>query len=222
MSERLVALTFDNGPWVGITDRVLDELGRRSIPATFFVVGRELARAGARALAERAHAEGHLIGNHSATHRTALGELADPAAVDAEIDECERLLDGLRMTPPLFRPFGNGGVLDHRLLSPYAVRRLCHGGYTTVLWNSVPHDWDDPDGWVDTALAHVSSLPHAVMVLHDMPGSALPRLPELLDRLAEMDVAFTQEFPPSCIAVEAGSPTPVLAALGVGELSTPR
>lgn len=222
MSERFVALTFDNGPWVGITDRVLDELGRRSIPAAFFVVGRELARPGARALAERARAEGHLIGNHSETHRTALGELTDPATADAEIDECERRLDGLRTMPPLFRPFGNGGALDHRLLSPYAVKRLCDGGYTTVLWNSVPHDWDDPDGWVDTALAHVASLPHTVMVLHDMPGSALPRLPELLDRLAEMDVAFIQVVPASCIAIDAGSPTPVLAALGVRELPPAR
>lgn len=222
MSGRLVSLTFDNGPWVGITDLVLDELQRRSIRATFFVVGRELARPGARALAERAVAEGHLVGNHSATHRTALGELSDPATVDAEIDECERLLEGLRSDPPLFRPFGNGGALDHRLLNAHAVERLCDGGYTTVLWNSVPHDWDDPEGWVDTAVAHVASMPHTVLVLHDMPDSALPRLPELLDRLAALGVTFTQHFPESCIAIDAGTPTKVLANLGISELPTAR
>ena len=96
MSQRLVSLTFDNGPFVGVTDLILDELQRRSILATFFVVGRSLGRPGARALCERAIAEGHRVGNHSATHQTALGELDDPLAVDAEIDECERLLDGLR------------------------------------------------------------------------------------------------------------------------------
>ncbi len=215
MSQRLVSLTFDNGPFVGVTDRILDELRRRSILATFFVVGRSLEGPGARALCERAIAEGHRVGNHSATHRIALGELADVASVDAEIDNCERLLDGLRSAPPLFRPFGNGGALDHRLLNTHAVQRLCDGDYTTVLWNSVPHDWDDPDGWVDTAIAHVKTMAHTVLVLHDTPGAAADRLPELLDRLADLDTTYTQDFPDDCIATRHGAVTPVLAALGI-------
>ena len=213
MARRLVSLTFDNGPYVGMTDRVLDELGRRGILATFFVVGRSLARAGARALAESAVGAGHLIGNHSATHSVALGELADPMKIDAEIDECESMLDGLRGSPPLFRPFGNGGALDHRLLGDHAVQRLVDGGYRTVLWNSVPHDWDDPTGWVDTALSHVQSMEHTVMVLHDMPGACVDRLPELLDRLEALDVQFTQDIPDSCIATSDGTRTAVVDAL---------
>jgi peptidoglycan/xylan/chitin deacetylase (PgdA/CDA1 family) len=213
MARRLVSLTFDNGPFVGVTDRVLDELERRRILATFFVVGRSLARPGTRALAERAIAAGHLVGNHSATHSIALGELSDPRAVDAEIDDCESMLDGLRETPPLFRPFGNGGALDHRLLSSHAVQRLTDGGYRTVLWNSVPHDWDDPTGWVDTAVAHVRSLEHTVMVLHDTPGACVDRLPELLDRLEALEVEFTQDIPDSCIATRDGSRTAVVDAL---------
>lgn len=213
MARRLVSLTFDNGPFVGVTDRVLDELERRNILATFFVVGRSLARPGARALCERAVAAGHLVGNHSATHSIALGELSDPRAVDAEIDDCESLLDGLRGTPPLFRPFGNGGALDHRLLSSHAVQRLVDGGYRTVLWNSVPHDWDDPIGWVDTAMAHVRSLDHTVMVLHDTPGACVDRLSELLDRLEALDVQFTQEIPDACVATRDGSRTTVVDAL---------
>jgi len=39
MAPRLVSLTFDNGPFVGTTDRVLAELERRGILAAFFVVG---------------------------------------------------------------------------------------------------------------------------------------------------------------------------------------
>lgn len=213
MAQRLVSLTFDNGPFVGVTDRVLDELECRHILATFFVVGRSLARPGARALAERAIAAGHLIGNHSATHSIALGELSDSRAVDAEIDDCESLLDGLRGTPPLFRPFGNGGALDRRLLSSHAVARLTDGGYRTVLWNSVPHDWDDPTGWVDTAVANVQSLEHTVMVLHDTPAACVDRLSELLDRLQALDVQFTQDIPDSCIATNGGSRTPVVDAL---------
>lgn len=207
----MVTLTFDNGPTVDITDVVLDELANRGIKAYFFVVGTSLTRPGARALGERAIAEGHLVGNHSATHRIALGELDDPVAIDAEIDQCEALLDGLRSSPPLFRPFGNGGIIDHRLLSPHAASRLSDGGFTAVLWNSVPHDWDDPDGWVETAVADVLANHHTVIVLHDVPGATLPRLPELLDRLTDLDVEFTLALPDSCVAMNAGHATPVLA-----------
>ena len=213
MARPLVTLTFDNGPTVGVTERVLDELERRGILATFFVVGRPLAKPGAQALCERTIAAGHLIGNHSATHTIALGELDDPAAIDAEIDDCEALLDGLRSDPPLFRPFGNGGALDHRMLSRHAVQRLNEGGYRTVLWNSVPHDWDDPAGWVETALAHVKATPHTVMVLHDTPGACLDRLSELLDGLEALGVEFTQEIPEDCIATVNGKSTSVLDAL---------
>jgi len=213
MAPRLVSLTFDNGPFVGTTDRVLAELERRGILAAFFVVGRSLARPGARALAENAVAAGHLVGNHSATHSVALGELPDSSSVDAEIDDCESLLDGLRGSPPLFRPFGNGGALDHRLLSQHAVQRLVDGGYRTVLWNSVPHDWDDPTGWVDTAVSHVREMEHTVMVLHDTPGACADRLPELLDRLEALDVQFTQDIPDSCIATSDGTRTAVVDAL---------
>ena len=213
MAPRLVSLTFDNGPFVGTTDRVLAELERRGILAAFFVVGRSLARPGARALAEGAVAAGHLVGNHSATHSVALGELPDSSSVDAEIDDCESLLDGLRGSPPLFRPFGNGGALDHRLLSQHAVQRLVDGGYRTVLWNSVPHDWDDPTGWVDTAVSHVREMEHTVMVLHDTPGACADRLPELLDRLEALDVQFTQDIPDSCIATSDGTRTAVVDAL---------
>jgi peptidoglycan-N-acetylglucosamine deacetylase len=213
MARPLVSLSFDNGPFVGVTERVLDELERRQILATFFVVGRSLVRPGARALCERAISVGHLVGNHSATHSIALGELSDPRAVDAEIDDCESLLDGLRGTPPLFRPFGNGGALDRRLLNDHAVQRLTEGGYRTVLWNSVPHDWDDPTGWVDTAVSDVESMAHTVMVLHDTPGACVDRLPELLDRLEALDVVFTQDIPDTCIATRDGSSTAVVDAL---------
>lgn len=213
MVPRSVTLSFDNGPTVGVTDIVLDELARRGLHAYFFVVGSALRNPGARALAERAVAEGHRIGNHSATHRLALGELSSPSDVDAEIDDCEVLLDGLRCDPPLFRPFGNGGLLDHRLLGERAIERLTAGGYTTVLWNSVPHDWDDPVGWVDRALEDVARLDHTLLVLHDTPGAAVGRLAELLDKLSARDVQFTLAIPDDCLATCAGEPMPALENL---------
>ncbi len=55
-----------------------------------------------------------------------------------------------------FRPFGGGGNLDRRLMSQPVVDYLVRGRYTCVLWNSIPRDWDDPDGWVERALCRIA------------------------------------------------------------------
>jgi peptidoglycan/xylan/chitin deacetylase (PgdA/CDA1 family) len=209
-----VTLTFDNGPTPGVTDAVLDVLAERGVPATFFVVGERLLDPSARALAERAHAEGHRIGNHTLTHRVPLGE-ADPAVAAREVDEAQRLLGDLATDPPLFRPYGQGGAIDDRLLGPTALRRLEDGRYTCVLWNCVPRDWLDPDGWVERCLDQITLVEWPVIVVHDVVAAAMPRLPELLDRLDERAATYTQETPDSCTPLRAGRRTGAFALLGV-------
>ena len=73
-----LTLTFDNGPEPEVTPLVLDILARRGIHTTFFVIGDKVQRPERRKLAERAHAEGHWIGNHSWTHSVPLGERSEP------------------------------------------------------------------------------------------------------------------------------------------------
>lgn len=200
-----VTLTFDNGPAPGTTEGVLDVLAERGLRATFFLVGQELERPGARALAERAADEGHWIGNHSLTHRVPLGDDPDPAHAEREIDGCQALLGPLAHERRFFRPFGGGGVLGPHLFSPAAVDRLRDGGYTCVLWSSVPHDWDDPDGWVDTALRDVDAQEHAVVVLHDLPTGAMAGLPRFLDELDRRSAEVVQDYPPSVVPIAGGS-----------------
>ena len=65
-TARGVALTFDDGPTPGGTDRVLDALGELGVRAAFFVIGANVRRHPR--LVERMHAEGHLVGNHSHDH----------------------------------------------------------------------------------------------------------------------------------------------------------
>jgi peptidoglycan/xylan/chitin deacetylase (PgdA/CDA1 family) len=203
---RRVSLTFDNGPTPGVTDAVLDVLAERDVPATFFVVGQRLETDAGRRLAERAAAEGHWIGNHGLTHTTPLGRL-DDAAVDREIDETERLLGDLVHPDRLFRPFATGGAIDDRLLSAHAVDRLVAGRFTCVLWNSVPHDWDDPHGWVERCLDDVASNNHTVVVVHDLDTGAMAHLGTFLDRLDHLGVDITQGFPDSCVPVRRGRTT---------------
>jgi peptidoglycan-N-acetylglucosamine deacetylase len=64
--ERVVALTFDDGPSAPHTDSILDLLRDAGVPATFFVTGSALERFPG--TAQRMAAEGHELGNHSYSH----------------------------------------------------------------------------------------------------------------------------------------------------------
>ena len=103
-----VTLTFDNGPARGTTDQVLDVLGERGLPASFFVVGDMLRRDGGPELAARAAAEGHWIGNHTLTHTTPLGDDPDPVYARREIEETQALLGDLAHERRFFRPARRG------------------------------------------------------------------------------------------------------------------
>jgi peptidoglycan-N-acetylglucosamine deacetylase len=199
-----VTFTFDNGPTPGITEHVLDILSIRQIQTTFFVVGEKLAELGGRALAIRAHSEGHWIGNHSLTHSTLLGEKTDAEYARREIEETQNLIGELTHVDKLFRPVGGGGSIGPHLLSRAALKLLQRGKYTCVLWSSVPGDWKDQKGWVDRCLSEVAGRDWTVVVLHDVENAALPRLPEFLDRLDSLGIEFRQDFPDDVVITRRG------------------
>jgi peptidoglycan/xylan/chitin deacetylase (PgdA/CDA1 family) len=204
LADARVTLTFDNGPEPEVTPLVLDALARRGIRATFFVIGQKLAAA--RQLAERAHAEGHWIGNHSYTHSRPLGEMAgEPGHVEAEIGRTQALIGTLAHADRLYRPYGGGGNLDRRLLSPEARDHLMRHGMSCVLWNVLPGDWRDPDGWVETALAQCARQPRSVVVLHDLPTGAMRHLDRFLGRLLDGGARCLQEIPEDCTPIWRGS-----------------
>jgi peptidoglycan/xylan/chitin deacetylase (PgdA/CDA1 family) len=199
-----IVLSFDNGPDLQTTPHVLDILARRGIPAMFCVLGERLARPELRRLAERAVAEGHWIANHTYTHSVPLGRVEDPDRVRREIELTQELIGDLAHPDRLFRPFGDGGHLDERLLSAAAVDHLVEGGYTCVTWNAVPGDWRDPDGWVPTALEQCRAEQPALLVLHDLPTGAMAHLERFLDLAEDDGGRFVRELPESCVPIRRG------------------
>ncbi|NVN85291.1 MAG: polysaccharide deacetylase family protein [Rhodopseudomonas sp.] len=199
-----LTLSFDNGPDLEVTPRVLDILAERGIKSTFFVIGEKLADPALRRLAERAHAEGHWIGNHTYTHSVPLGRQTDPDSADNEIARTQSVIGDLADNRRWFRPFGGGGKLDDGLLKPSVVAHLCHEKYSCVLWNSIPRDWEDPDGWVDRALKQCRAQAWSLVVLHDLPTGAMRHLESFLDRAAEAGARLHQEFPPACVPIRSG------------------
>ncbi len=126
-SGHRVALTFDDGPTRGVTDRLLDVLERESVPATFFVVGRAARREPA--LLRRMAADGDEIEDHSETHAH-LNVLA-PRALDAQIAGADAAIVAAtgRHARFLRPPFGarNAAVI-------LAARRR---GMRVVLWSAM-------------------------------------------------------------------------------------
>jgi peptidoglycan/xylan/chitin deacetylase (PgdA/CDA1 family) len=179
-------------------------LARRGIRSTFFVIGEKVSRPEGRSLAERAHAEGHWIGNHSWTHSVPLGQREEANVAEFEIGQTQAALQGLIHPHRYFRPFGGGGNLDRRLMSPAVVDYLKRGRYTCVLWNSIPRDWAEPDAWVERALQHCKSQPWTLMVLHDLPTGAMRHLDAFLDKVLEAGGRIRQEFPPDCMPIVDG------------------
>jgi peptidoglycan-N-acetylglucosamine deacetylase len=199
----MVTLSFDNGPEPEVTSHVLDTLAKHCLKASFFVMGRKVVTREGRALAMRARDEGHWVGNHTYSHTHPLGEL-DRAAALREFEQAEESLSWLEQKPRLFRPYGRAGKLGRHLLHPAVVERLAAGRFSTVLWNCVPGDWRDPDGWVTTALEQISERDWSLVVLHDQPSGAMKHLDRFLIALKETDVQIVQEYPKDCVPMREG------------------
>jgi peptidoglycan/xylan/chitin deacetylase (PgdA/CDA1 family) len=181
---------------------VLDCLARHNAKATFFVMGRKAITPEGSALVHRASAEGHWIGNHTFSHAAPLGRL-DPVAALDDFEKAEAALAWVQQPRKLFRPPGAGQLGKH-LLQPAVVEKLQAGGYTCVLWNSVPRDWLDPEGWLDRALADYQSRDWTLLVLHDLPTGAMAHLEEFLARLERAGCELMQEFPLDCVPIVDG------------------
>lgn len=204
MAKYDVTLTFDNGPTPGVTSRVLEVLARHGVRATFFVLGSRLSDPEGWRVCEKAHGEGHWIGNHSWSHPAPFGACRDRRQVESQILRTERLLSPLARPERLFRPPGDGGRLDNRLLSEAAIRLMREQAITCVLWNVVPRDWEQPDRWVDRAIDMCVRRPWSLVVLHDTGTGAMDRLSGYLDRVRETGGGFRQDFPPECVPIRKG------------------
>ncbi len=199
-----LTLSFDNGPFPGVTPRVLEALATRHLQATFFVCGKDIREPAQRELVARARDLGHRIGNHTLSHSVELGASRAAEDVVREIGEAQQLLGDLSEPQRWFRPYGAGGILGPRLLSVGAVEYLCAGGYSLVLWNSVPRDWEDPDGWPDRAMADLERQDWTLVVLHDVPTGAMRALPRFLDAVLERGIEISHELPPECVPIQQG------------------
>jgi chitin deacetylase len=180
--EKVIALTFDDGPWVESTAQVLDILKKNNIKATFFVVGQNLKTHPE--LGKRIVAEGHVIGNHTWHHWY---HYFNPQAAAFEIDSTTDLiyqLTGAKTT--LFRP--PGGIL-HNGLFAYAKNR----NYSIIMWSADSIDYSRPA--VPRLIRNVmkDSKPGGIVLMHDGGGNrsrTVQALPQIISNLKKQGYRF--------------------------------
>jgi peptidoglycan/xylan/chitin deacetylase (PgdA/CDA1 family) len=174
--QKLVALTFDDGPSAEGLDAVLPALARYHAKGTFFLIGRNVTAP----LVHRIVAGGHEIGNHSFHH---VRMVFHPSTFyDEEIRRTDAVLRAAGAPKPvLFRPpFGK------KLIGlPRAVER---NGYRMIMWDS--GDPPDRDPKVYAAKVLAQARPGSIVLIHPMyPANATERaaLPLILEGLSKRD-----------------------------------
>jgi peptidoglycan/xylan/chitin deacetylase (PgdA/CDA1 family) len=178
-----VALTFDDGPWPGSTQKILSVLQRMHVRATFFLVGYLIERYPAIVQAEiRA---GMTIGDHSWSHpyRTPFRDLSRQR-IRTEIVKPARLLaDRFGVRARLFRT--PGGAYDQHVVQ---VARTA--GMRVVQWSVDPKDYRDSATPRRIARSVLSGVrPGAIVLMHDGggdQGATVKALPKIVRGIRRM------------------------------------
>ncbi len=180
-NPRRIALTFDDGP-SPYTARILAVLEREHVPATFFVLGKNVA--GREDLLSRMLAGGHMIGNHSFTHVDL--SKATPTQL-TQIDDTQSTIEAATgFTPCLLRP--PYGRTSKKLLSALARRHL-----TSTLWSVNPQDFLSPGTAKVKQRVLAGARPGAIILAHDGGGDrsqTLAAIPSIVRTLKARGYTF--------------------------------
>ena len=181
--DKLVALTFDDGPVVGQTDKILDVLAQKQVKATFFMLGGRVKAQPA--LARRVKDEGHLVGNHSLGHKNLPKE--KPAEIRRQIaGGASAIEQATGVDPVWFRP--PYGAMSGKVWAETRTLKL-----HIAMWDIDTSDWKKPGvpRLVRNAVKHVK--PGAVILMHDGGvdrRQTIAALPQIIDKLRAQGYSF--------------------------------
>ena len=180
--KKVIALTFDDGPWPNTTAKVLDILKKNRIKSTFFVVGQNVKNYPD--LTKQIVADGHVIANHT-WHHWYHNMNAQAAAYEvANTGDIIYQTTGVRTS--LFRPPGgimNNGVAAYAKNNKYAV----------IMWSADSMDYSRPA--VPRLMNNIfrEAKPGGIVLMHDGGGDrshTVKALPEIISRFRKQGYEF--------------------------------
>ncbi|MCI0768305.1 delta-lactam-biosynthetic de-N-acetylase [Bacillus sp. TL12] len=179
-----IYLTFDNGYENGYTEKILDVLKEKKVPATFFVTGHYIKTQ--KDLLLRMKNEGHIIGNHSQSHPdfTTVNDEKLRGELQSVTDEIKKVTGQKEVKyvrPPR-------GIFSERTLA--LTKEM---GYYNVFWSLAFLDWkvDQQRGW-QYAHNNVMNMIHpgSILLLHAISKDNAEALAKIIDDLREKGYHF--------------------------------
>jgi peptidoglycan-N-acetylglucosamine deacetylase len=191
LDEKVLCLTFDDGPDKRYTPQILDILKQRHVPATFFVIG--VNAENYPELIKREYAEGHQIGNHTYTHPNIAA--TSPFRTELELSTTQRIIENqLGVSTTFFRPPYNADSEPSTPQEIEPIRRAQEYGYTTISETIDPRDWDvgitakgivdEIDAEIATSINEHDTAATHIILLHDAGGNraaTVAALPQVID-----------------------------------------
>ncbi len=183
-TDKVVYLTFDVGYENGHVAEVLDALKEAGVPGAFFILGHVAEQYPE--LVKRMAAEGHLVCNHTFSHRNMTGASAEAFAAElTRLEEVCRTSTGVEVAK-YYRP--PEGRFDRAMLEQ--AGRL---GYKTIFWSFAYADWDnakqpDPTAARQKILDNIHN--GAVLLLHPTSATNAAILGDILGELKAQGYRF--------------------------------
>ncbi|MCO1658870.1 polysaccharide deacetylase family protein [Pseudonocardia humida] len=184
--EKVVALTFDDGPDPAGAAELLAVLAERRVSATFYLIGRDIEENPS--LARDIASAGHEIGNHTYSHERMV--FISPGFAAEEVERTDRLIRDTGYTGDItFRP-PNGKKL---LVLPHY---LSAHDRKTVMWDVEPNSFPEVDRSAEAITDHTVARvrPGSIILLHGMyPDHEETRkaVGPIIDRLRAQGYRFT-------------------------------
>lgn len=193
--EKVVYLTFDDGPSKTVTPLILDLLKQENIKATFFILG---ARAKSNPdILRREYEEGHYIANHGYSH--IYGNIyANPQAVLDEYNKTKEVVQnilGIDYDGHLFRFPGGSTGGKYKVIKAEAKKLLEENNIAYIDWNALSSDAagaKTKDAIVQNIKNTVGTKKSVVILMHDAGDKILTyeTLPEVINYLKEQEYTF--------------------------------
>ncbi len=185
--QNVIALSFDDGPNEPYTSQIQDILDSYGVRATFFVVGKNVEYYPE--VARRIVAEGHVLGNHSYTHK-ALSEFDVPDY--SEVDLAQTAIYKVTgVKPRLFRP-------PYGRKTPWQLEYVKRKGLVTVTWSDSANDPHKPPSDVIAERVLRRARSGTIILLHDGNGTkhgsdrsrTVAALPQIIESLKSQGYTF--------------------------------
>lgn len=164
VTNKVIYLTFDDGPSDRVTPKILDVLKEESVPATFFIIGKHAETR--KYLLRREINEGHTVAVHSYSH--AYKEIySSPEKLLADIDKCNEVIKGATGRPSAIYRFPGGSFgLSDRL-----INAVTEHGMRYVDWNASTRDAElidpTPEQLVKASISTAANPDKIVLLAHD-------------------------------------------------------